>query len=182
MNGNIWRDVALFGLSVIAAVVLAISGSVPAILGSLKGFDLLGAFIAGFLFVSVFTAAPAGVVFVDIIVGGAPLWPTVGLAALGAMVSDLLIFLFIKNGLTEHVSSFIGEQADARLKALFRYRLFRWFSIFLGALIIASPLPDEVGLVLMGFSKIKKRFLMPLSFVLNGAGLLVIALAAKAIG
>ena len=182
MNAKIWRDAAFFGLSVAAAVVLAASGFVPAVLGSLMGFDLLGAIVAGFFFVSIFTAAPAGVVFVELIIDGAPLWPTVGLAALGAMVSDLLIFLFIKNGLTEHISSFIGERADARLKALFRYRLFRWFSIFLGALIIASPLPDEIGLVLMGFSKIKKRFLMPLSFVLNGAGLLVIALAAKAIG
>jgi hypothetical protein len=41
----------------------------------------------------------------------------------------------------------------------------------LGALIIASPLPDEFGLALMGISRMRALVLMPISFVMNALGI-----------
>lgn len=65
--------------------------------------------------------------------------------------------------------------------SIFRLRIFRWSIAFLGALVIASPLPDELGLMMLGFSKIKTSFFVPISFLLNFLGILVIGLIAKAI-
>ena len=45
---------------------------------------------------------------------------------------------------------------------------------FLGAIIIASPLPDELGLVMLGDSKLKYREIAIISYVLNTAGILLI--------
>ncbi len=181
MSREAQRELSVIAVSIVAAILLAWSGIVPQFLELTKSMGLVAAFLAGFFFVSVFTAAPAGVVFIELIAGGAWFWPTVLIASLGAMCGDLLIMFFIRRELDAGISRFIGERAGARLKAIFRYKLFRLFSVLLGALVVASPLPDEVGLALMGFSKIKKRFLIPLSFILNGAGLLLIALAARAI-
>jgi hypothetical protein len=60
-------------------------------------------------------------------------------------------------------------------------RVFRAVMPFLGALIIASPLPDELGLVFLGISKLKTRYFLPLSFVLNFFGILIIGLIAKSL-
>ena len=51
----------------------------------------------------------------------------------------------------------------------------------LGALIIASPLPDELGLAMMGVARIKLRVLIPISLVLNFAGIVLIGLIANAL-
>ena len=66
-------------------------------------------------------------------------------------------------------------------RVLIFLRIFRWLIAFLGALIIASPLPDELGLTMMGFSKIKTSLFIPISFLLNSLGILIIGLIAKAV-
>ncbi|MDP3800322.1 MAG: hypothetical protein Q8Q90_02755, partial [bacterium] len=58
----------------------------------------------------------------------------------------------------------------------FRKSFLRWFTPFLGALIIASPFPDELGLVLMGLSKTNTKVFIPVSFGLNFIGILIMGL------
>jgi hypothetical protein len=68
-----------------------------------------------------------------------------------------------------------------RMRSFFKLRLFRWLSLFVGGLIMASPLPDEVGISLMGMSKIKVPWFVTLSFVFNFIGIVLIGLAARAL-
>ncbi|OGG78335.1 hypothetical protein A3A36_01445 [Candidatus Kaiserbacteria bacterium RIFCSPLOWO2_01_FULL_52_12b] len=63
--------------------------------------------------------------------------------------------------------------------SIFRPRLFKWLIPFVGALIIASPLPDEAGLAMMGLSKMKTSVFIPISFALNFLGILAIGIFAK---
>ena len=58
-----------------------------------------------------------------------------------------------------------------RFFAVFHRRMFRWVLPFVGALIIASPFPDEIGLGLMGLSRMRVRDLMIISFVMNAIGI-----------
>jgi hypothetical protein len=46
----------------------------------------------------------------------------------------------------------------------------KWISPILGALIIASPLPDEFGLALLGLSRTRISILIPVSFIMNFLG------------
>ena len=68
-----------------------------------------------------------------------------------------------------------------RLRALFKMKFFRWFTFFLGGIIIASPLPDELGIGLLGFSKMKVSWFVPVSFVFNFIGICLIGLVARAV-
>lgn len=45
---------------------------------------------------------------------------------------------------------------------------------FLGAVLIASPFPDELGLMMMGVSKLGYREIAILTYILNTAGILLI--------
>lgn len=132
----------------------------------------LGIFLAGFFWVSLFTAAPATVAIAELATRESLLEIAV-IGGLGALVGDLLILSVIGN----HVSPNLNRS----LRRLMRRPFLHWFLPALGALIIASPFPDEIGLGLMGLAKTKQKYLLPLSFFLNALGILVIALAARAL-
>jgi len=51
-----------------------------------------------------------------------------------------------------------------------------------GMLIIVSPLPDEIGLVMLGMSHLSLMRFVPLSFAANAGGIYLIALAAQRLG
>jgi hypothetical protein len=51
----------------------------------------------------------------------------------------------------------------------------------MGGLIIASPLPDELGLALMGFVKTNNWTFAIISILCNALGIFVIAVVARAI-
>ncbi|MBI4709190.1 MAG: hypothetical protein HY764_03245 [Candidatus Portnoybacteria bacterium] len=177
-NNNIVRDLILITLSVIIAVILAKTGALEGFLAGAKEYGFLGSLIAGMFFVSIFTAAPAGVVLFEIAAAGS-MWEVALLGAIGAMIGDLLIFRFIKVRISKDVSWLIRKTKQERLASIFRLKLFRWLVPFFGALIIVSPLPDELGLAMMGLSKMKTAIFMPMSFVLNFLGILIIGLFAK---
>jgi len=44
---------------------------------------------------------------------------------------------------------------------------------------VISPLPDELGLAMMGLSKMKTSLFIPISFILNSLGILAIGLITK---
>lgn len=179
-KNNLIQDAAIVVLSVLIAIVLAKTGVLVDILASSKKLELFGSFIAGMFFTSVFTAAPATVVLAEIAqVNSIFLVALFGGA--GALIGDMVIFRFIKNRLSEDILYLLKKSKSERLLSIFRLRLFRWSIAFLGALMIASPLPDELGLMMLGFSKMKTSFFIPISFLFNSLGILIIGLIAKAI-
>ena len=141
---------------------------------------LLTGFIAGMFFTSVMTTAPAmavlGVLSFHInplvlaVVGGA-----------GAVCGDYLIFAFVRDRLGEDFSYLIKRNGSPRFFKIFHRKSFRWVLPFVGALIIASPLPDELGLVLLGVAKMSTRRFLAVSYAFNATGIFLIGLAARAL-
>ena len=97
------------------------------------------------------------------------------------MIGDLIIFRFVKDRVSEHLSYLIKVSKTERIVSIFKLKLFRWIIPFVGALVIASPLPDEIGVAMLGLSKMKNSYFILLSFLLNSAGILIIGLIAKTI-
>jgi hypothetical protein len=64
---------------------------------------------------------------------------------------------------------------------MWRFRWFSWAMLVAGAIIIASPLPDELGVALMGIGEIRPRVFLPLSFAMNTLGIVIVGLAAQGI-
>lgn len=103
------------------------------------------------------------------------------MAGLGAVIGDLLIFLFVRNRLSNNFFSFLRLRLKGNDVAdkLSENGFTRIFLPIIGAAVIASPLPDEIGVAMMGASRIKKRYFIPISYALNSAGIYLLLLASR---
>ncbi len=178
---HLLKDFGVIALSLLVAIALVSTGIVEQLLTATPKLRLIGSFFAGMFFTSVFTTAPAIVALGEIAQSGSP-WITAAVGALGSVVGDMLIFLLVRDRLSEHLMEHLkASEGWVRFMVLIRSRAFRWASFFIGGLIIASPFPDELGISLMGFSKMKTAWFVPLSYAFNFIGILLIGLAARAI-
>jgi hypothetical protein len=179
-QNNLVRDFGVIALSILVAVILAKTGILESILVSTKETQFVGSFIAGIFFVSVFTVAPATVALGEIARTNSAITVAI-IGGLGALIGDLIIFNFVRDRIGQHFSYLVKISKVERFVSIFRLKLFRWIIPFIGALIVASPLPDEVGVAMMGLSKMTKKAVIPISFILNALGILAIGLIAKSL-
>ena len=101
------------------------------------------------------------------------------IAEVGAVIGDTTIFQFIRTkGLVDEVKHFFQYFGSDRLKHLIHTKYFSWTLPVIGAIIIASPLPDEVGVGLMGISHMTTWKFMTISFLLNSLGIFVVVSSA----
>lgn len=138
----------------------------------------LGALLVGIFFVSTFTVAPATVVLFYLAKELTPLEAAL-FAGLGSVLGDYIIFRFLKDRVFEEITPVLKKFGGLRLSHLLATPYFAWFAPVFGAIIIASPFPDEIGISLLGISKLKNWQFLLLSFVLNSFGILAIILLAR---
>ena len=175
----LFEDVVVIILSIIVAVVLAKTGILTKVLTSTQELKAFGSFFTGMFFTSIFTTAPA-IVTLGAIAQTHSIILTALFGAMGAMVGDLIIFRFIRDRFAEHLLELIEHKKVGReIKTLSKFRFFRWMTFLIGGLIIASPLPDELGISLLGFSKMKMSWFIGISFTFNFIGILLIGIVAN---
>lgn len=173
------KDVGIIIFSVIVAIVLVKTGAIHELLVSMGGFGIWGTVIVGSFFTSIFTTAPAIVALAEIAVEtGEPL-QTALFGAIGAVLGDLILYRFVRDSITEDLMFLLKKSPKERLQHLFKIKFFRWILFLIGGLIIASPLPDELGVMLMGVTKLRAAAFIPISFVFNFIGILLIGLVAS---
>ena len=177
---RLWRDAAIVAVSVLCAWAIAESPIIDRFIFSLDGFYVLNSFVVGLFFTSVFTTAPA-IVFITKLAHIYPPYALALVGGLGALIGDFIIFNFIKGHISEDVSYLFSKSMSRRMRHIFEYRFVRWSMAFLGALVSASPLPDELGLTLMGLSKISVTRFALISYTFNTIGIFVIASIARVV-
>jgi len=180
-ENHILQDIAIITISVLVAVLLAYTNVFANLLGSIQEIGVLSAFIAGMFFTSIFTTAPAIVALgeVSLLQG---IFYTSFFGAAGSVVGDLIIFRFVRDRFSKHVTEITTHQSIwRRFHLLFRRRFFRWITFLVGGFILASPLPDELGIAILGFSKMRIKYFVLLSFVFNFFGIIVIGLIAQSL-
>lgn len=163
------RDIIFILLGVFIALVLVKTGFIDGMLNVL-GSGAFASFVAGIFFTSAFTIAPSSVALARLI-ETVPIHSVAIWGALGALCGDLVLFFFIKDRFAEDLKRSLKPSLLKHILASFHLGFMKWLSPFLGALIIASPLPDELGLTLMGMSKVRLAILIPVSFVMNAVGI-----------
>lgn len=161
------------GLSLVFAFYLSRMETFHTFLLQLGNLGYIGAFIGGALFVSTFTVATGALI---LLIFAEKLSPVeIGIiAALGAVLTDLTIFRILQDDLLEDLQDVYNHFGGRRLSFLLHTKYFRWTLPVIGALIIASPLPDEIGVSLMGLSKMSTGKFMVISFVLNFIGIFTV--------
>src|SRR3989304_9862183 len=90
-QNNLIRDLALVVFSVLIAVILAKTGALQELITSTKEMRLIGSFIAGIFFTSIFTTAPAIVALGEIAHANSVIL-TALLGGMGAWAGELVFF------------------------------------------------------------------------------------------
>lgn len=164
-------------VAIILSYIIFTNQNVADFIFNLGDLSYLGTFIAGMLFAFGFTAPFSAGFFITLNPSNILISGIIG--GLGALFSDLLIFQFIrisfkdefdrleKNKQIKKIENIINNSLGKKIKNYILY-------VFAGIL-IASPLPDEVGITMLaGLTKIKLKVLVILSFLLNTLGILIL--------
>jgi uncharacterized membrane protein YdjX (TVP38/TMEM64 family) len=168
-----YKNLTILFTSLIFAFLLTQLEIFHQLLLSLGTWGYVGAFFAGMLFVLSFTAA-TGAVILFILAEKLTPWEIGLIAGLGAMVGDLTIFRFVKDDLINELEPLYKRFGGNHVNHVLHTRYFHWTLPLIGALIIASPLPDEIGVSLMGISKMKTYKFIFVSFLLNAIGIFLV--------
>lgn len=166
-----FKNLTFLAVSIVLVFFLSQVEGFRNFLISLGAFGYFGAFVAGMLFVSTFTVA-VGVLILSILAGSLSPIELGLIAGFGAVIGDFMIFSVIKNNLSSELSYLYNKVDNGNhIKHVLFSRYFSWTLPVLGALIIASPFPDELGVSLMGISKMKDYQFIIVSFILNSIGI-----------
>lgn len=172
----------LFGTLLSIALLLFLTSYFP-VRESLENLGLagpIGAFFAGMLFVSSFTIV-LGTFFIATLAEAMPLWQLVLIAGLGSSIVDVLLFHLVRHTVFEEMKPLMRKWRRRHFMRVLHSKYISWTVPFLGALVIISPLPDEIGVSMMGISSIDTRRFAFLSFVLNCIGVFLVATVSRAI-
>jgi hypothetical protein len=166
----LFHDSIMISIGIIIAILFVRSGLLDIIINSVKDYYVISSFIAGIFFTSIFTIAPASIALIHI-AEESPISGVVIFGALGAMCGDLILFFFIRDKFTDDLLNIMNKKAVKHILHSFHFGFLKYISPIIGALIIASPLPDEFGITLLGMSKVKTIILVPVSLVMNTLGI-----------
>ncbi|MEK6933600.1 MAG: hypothetical protein AABW75_01865 [Nanoarchaeota archaeon] len=145
----------------------------------IKNLGYFSILIAGILFSFGFTTPLAIGIFLSL--NPENIFLAAILGGIGAMISDLIIFKIIKFSFINEfkllekttpfrtILSLINKNIGHKIRIYFLYTVV--------GIIIASPLPDEIGVTMLaGLTSIKIKKLALISFVFNTLGILILLL------
>lgn len=174
-----YHNTLLLVASLVVLFFVGQTDTAHAIIRFVGDFGYASGVVVGFFFVSTFTVAPAAVLLFHLAQELNPIALAL-LAGAGSVIGDLILFRFLKDRVYEELAPFVAKLGGSHLSLMLKTPYFAWFAPVLGALIIASPFPDELGISLLGLSKISTVQFMALTYLLNVAGILFVVLLAQA--
>lgn len=169
-----YKNLTLTFVSLAITLLLSQNEQFVSYLMHLGKFGFVGALIAGFLCASSFTIAIGALILFEFS-KTLNLIELCIIAGIGCMMGDLIILKLFRNGLENEVYS-IYEAVDHKhqIVKLFHTKYFSWTLPVIGALIIMSPFPDEIGVSILGLTKMSSKQFILLSFVLDTVGILIL--------
>lgn len=169
-----YRNTGLLISSIILFFLVAETQFVLNIITHIGTWGYPGMFITGMFYVFTFTVAPALAILYKFTAIYSPL--TIALVAgLGSALGDFLIFRFVRDNVVEELKPLFKRfEGSTTVYQLIHTPYFLWLTPILGAFLIASPFPDEVGVGMLGISRMKTWQFVLLSLPLNTAGIFLI--------
>lgn len=147
------------------------------IIANLGTYNYLGEFVGGLLFSFGFTTPIAIAIFLKLNPSNIFLASIIG--GFGALLSDLIIFKFIKFSFEEEFKKLRRERPFLFMKknilTHINPKISHYITFAFAGILFASPLPDEAAvLVLAGISKINLKSLAVISFFFNSIGIFIL--------
>lgn len=173
-----YRKLLILAVLSLFAYFIFRNPDVRGFVSSLGELEYLGVFIGGLLFTFGFTT-PFAVGFFIILNPANPLLVAL-IGGIGAVVGDLLIFSLIRFSFMdefrrlEKTDVVQGIRKEMKMHLSHRARLYILYALV--GLIIASPLPDEAGVIMLaGLTNIKPKIMIAISFLFSSLGILVMS-------
>jgi hypothetical protein len=164
---NIILTIAGFTL----AIFLAQNQTFNQFLAHLGNYGYISAFFAGMLFASTFTIAAGGLILLTLAKTLSPL-ELIIIGGFGAVTFDFLVFKFVKDKVNSEVTPVFEKFLHRHhFRKILHTKYFGWTLPVVGAFIIASPLPDEIGVSLLGISKMNPIYFLGISFISHLIGM-----------
>jgi hypothetical protein len=133
-----------------------------------------------FLFGALFTFGFSTPIAIGFFVSYAPsnIFLAAIIGGIGAVIADLTIFKMIRFSFMNEFENLKNEKAFIKINRMFRLKLSDRIKLYLtfifAGIVIASPLPDEVGVTMLaGLSRINSYTLAILSFIFNSLGIFI---------
>jgi len=171
-----YKGLTLIFISIFLTIFLSKYNFLNELLFNLRHTPMLGSFIAGILYVSASTAALGILMLSDLSKTLSPIEIAI-VAGLGGVVADFVLFRFFKGDLIGEITPIYNKLGGKHVTRLMYHKYFRWSLPIVGAIIIASPFPDELGISLMGLTRIKNYQFVLLSLVLDITGVFLLVSA-----
>lgn len=168
-----YRNLCLLLISIIAVYVFFKIPGVQSLLSHVGEWGYAGAIIAGIFYVITFTTVPALAILYEFS-HSLNLVELSILGGIGSVIGDFLIFSFFRKKSVLDLENLTERFHTSPFYHILHSRYFLWLTPVLGAIIIASPLPDELGISLLSASKLKKWQFILLTFVLDSVGIWLI--------
>jgi uncharacterized membrane protein YdjX (TVP38/TMEM64 family) len=178
-----YPNLTLFFLILIITIIFFRGGMLAEWISYFGEWKYIGAFFAGMFFVLTFSVAPALAAL--IIMADQMNAVMISLVAgIGATLGDYTILKFFEDRLFEELKeifSKISGRNILKFHHIIHTKYFAWLGPVIGALIIASPFPDELGIAILGIYRLNPKKFALLSFLLNTGGIFLVVSAGKAI-
>src|SRR3989304_6613266 len=156
-------------VSVIDAIIILSTPQAGALIEKSAEFGPFAPLFAGAFYSDVITAPAATAVIFYLGKVQNPFFVAL-IGAFGSVAGDYIIFRYIrKRGIPE-----IAYLAR-RLKIKNKHPYAKYVAMVIAAIIIASPLPDEIGAAIFGALKVKTKYFLVISYTLNFLGILTVA-------
>lgn len=164
-------------LALVLFIVLFDAAVFNGVVDYLKQQAYVGAFVAGLLSASFFTAAPAVVLTIQLATGPFDPLLLALIAGIGNAIGDIILLLFFEERIFHELRPLLKKLGFVHKKR--RRKRMSAPLLLTGSFILMTPLPDEVGLGLLGISHFPKVFVFIICLALNTFGAAVVVLAAR---
>lgn len=166
---------AFFALSLSFAWWLIKGGYLNDLTETIMPLRFVAEVVAGIFYTSFFTSPISIAMLIALAQDNNPI-VTALLAGFGAVLGDFIIVKFFREELSADLKLVSQELHIQKVNRFLQKLRLDFITPFLGAIIVASPFPDELGLLMLGVSRLKYREIALLTYILNTAGILLIVL------
>ncbi len=188
------RNLVLLFIGVVVAYFILTFKPIISLIHGLSYFGYATSFVLGMFFTYALTAIPASAALYNLGENFNP-FLIAFIGAFGSVLGDYLIFRFVRdrlmneikllseevNTLTEPLSNLVTTKRIRIIiwKKISHSRIWKLLIPVIAGLIIASPLPDEIGVAILGAAKYEPKKFLIFSYCLNFVGILIVTSLAK---
>ncbi len=168
------KNLILILLSFLLSYLILTNSSLVLLIKRFEGIGYIGAFLVGIFFSYGITIAPALSSLIVIAKELNPIYIAI-LGALGAIISDYIIYSYVKKGVVneiKHLSNELNIHPNFN-KGVFKYT--RKIAPYFAGIILASPFPtDELAAAIFSSVNISKKKFIIIAFTAKFIGLSLI--------